>query len=214
MQVGREIHGCREDTLVLFTFGFTVKLLPPFAYVVQFGVEVYKDFNLLAVLVEFIAGGCIDSCRVFSERNILSASLFHSCRACYQFFDVEACNGDGQQTYRGEYGETAAYVIGDNERFVSFIVCGNACCAFLGVCNGNDHLFGHLLAALVFALFFQQAEGQSRFGSGSRFGNIDDTEFLVFQIFGKLVQIIFTDVVSCIQNNRTGLLVLQPCETV
>ena len=45
----------------LFTFGFTVKLLPPFAYVVQFGVEVYKDFNLLAVLVEFIAGGCIDS---------------------------------------------------------------------------------------------------------------------------------------------------------
>ena len=79
-------------------------------------------------------------------------------------FDVEACNGDGQQTYRGEYGETAAYVIGDNERFVPFIVCSNACCAFLGICNGNDHLFGHLLAALVFALLFQQAEGQSRFG--------------------------------------------------
>ena len=43
VQVGGEIYGSREDTLVFLTFGFTIKLLPPFAYVVQFGIVVYSS---------------------------------------------------------------------------------------------------------------------------------------------------------------------------
>jgi len=40
------LDGLRENTLVVFTFGFSVKLFPPFTYVVQFRAEVDKDSKL------------------------------------------------------------------------------------------------------------------------------------------------------------------------
>ena len=38
-------------------------VLPPFAYVVQFGIVVYEDFNFLTVLVELVTRSCIDGSR-------------------------------------------------------------------------------------------------------------------------------------------------------
>ena len=98
---------------------FTVKLFPPFAYVVQFGVEVYKDFNLLAVLVEFIAGGCIDSCRVFSERNILSASFSMAAAPATSFSMSKPATAMGSRPTGVSTEKRAPIRYRDNERFVN-----------------------------------------------------------------------------------------------
>ena len=187
VQVGGEIYGSREDTLVFLTFGFTIKLLPPFAYVVQFGIVVYEDFNFLTVLVELVTRSCIDGSRIFCKRNIFSTSLFHGNCTCNQFLNVETCYCDGQQAYRSQYGETSAHVIGDDEGFVAFVVGRYAGSALFGIGDGNDNLLCHILAALVFALLFQQTERQGRFSGSTGFGDVDNTEFLVFQVFGKLI---------------------------
>ena len=167
MQVGREVYGGGEDTFVFFAFGLAVKLFPPFAHVVQLGVEVYENFNLFTVPVELVAGSGIDGGRVLGKRNIFAASLFHDCCTGHQLVDVETCHCDGQQAYRSQYREAAAYVVGDDEGFITFVVGRYTGCAFLGVCDGYDYFLCHVLAALVFALLLQEAESQGCFGGGS-----------------------------------------------
>lgn len=75
VQVCREVYCCREDTFVVFSFRFSVKLLPPFTHVVQFRTEVYKNFYLLSTFIQFIAGSGIDCCGIFRKRNLGSTSL-------------------------------------------------------------------------------------------------------------------------------------------
>ena len=151
----------------------------------QFRTEVDEDFDLLSVSVQFITGSSIDSSRVFCKRNVCATCFFHVGSAGNQLLNVEPGNSNRQQTDRSQYRETSAYIIGDDECFVTFLVGSNTCCTFLGVCYSYDYLFCSFFAALVFALFLQQAEGKRSFGSSSRFGDIDNTEFLVFQILSQ-----------------------------
>ena len=180
----------------------------------QFRAEVDKDFNLLALSVQFVAGSSVDSRRVFCKRNVRTACLFHIGSTGNQLLNVESGNCDRQQTNRSEHRETSAYVVRNDKCLVSFFVGSHTCSTFLGVCHGNDDFLGGFFAALVFTLLFQQTESKSGFGSRSRFGDIDNTEFLVFQIFGQFIQIVFADVMSSIDHDRSSFLVLQPCETV
>ena len=90
-------------------------MVPPFAYVVQFGIVVYEDLNFLIVLLELVTRICIDGSRIFCKRNMFSTSLFHGNCTCNQFLNVETCYCDGQQAYRSQYGETSAHVIGDED---------------------------------------------------------------------------------------------------
>ena len=116
VKVGREVHGCREDTFVVLTFRLTVKLLPPFAHIVQLRMVVDEDFNLLAILcIQGIAHCCIHSRRVLHEGHVRGSQLLHRGSSLHQFFDVITGSGDGKQTHRSQYGEASAYVVGDDE---------------------------------------------------------------------------------------------------
>ena len=128
--------------------------------------------------------------------------------------DVEAGHGNRQQAYGSEYGETSAHIVGDDEALVSFRISRGTGGTFLGIGYGHDDFASHVLAALVFALLFQQAESQSRFGGRAALGNIDDTEFLVGQVSAHFGQIVFADVVSGKQDDRVLLIVQQPLEAV
>jgi len=213
MKVCREIYRCREDTLIVFSFRFSVKLFPPFAYIVQFRAEVNEDFDLLAISVQLIAGSSINS-RVFSKCNVRSAYFFHIGSTGNQFVNIKSGYCDRQQTNRSQYRETSAYVVRDDKCFISFFVSCNTGSTFFSVRHSNDYFLCSFFTALIFTLLFQQTESKSSFGSSSWFRNIDDTEFLIFQIFSQFVQIIFADIVSCIDHDRSRFLFLQPSEAV
>ena len=53
-----------------------------------------KDFNLLALSVQFVAGSSVDSRRVFCKRHVRTACLFHIGSTGNQFVDVESGNCD------------------------------------------------------------------------------------------------------------------------
>ena len=187
VQVGGEVHGGGEDAFVLLALGFAVQLLPPFADIMQFRVEVHEDFNFLAVLVELVACGGIEGGRILGKRNVLAASLLHGYGTGHQLLDVESGHGDGQQAHGGQYREASAYVVGDDERLVAFLVGRGAGSALLGVGDGYDDLTGRFLATLVFALLLQEAEGQGCLRGCSGLGYVDDAELLALQVFGQLV---------------------------
>ena len=214
VEVCWEIYRCREDTFIVFSFRFSVKLFPPFAYIVQFWAEVNEDFDLLTISVQLIAGSSVDSSRVFSKCNVRTTYFFHVGSTGNQFVDIESGHCNRQQTNRSQDRETSAYVIGDDECFVSFFVGCYTGSTFLGIRHGNDYFLCSFFAALIFTLLLQQTESKSCFSSSSWFRDIDDTEFLVFQIFSQFVQIIFADIVSCIDHDRSCFLFLQPSEAV
>ena len=93
--------------------------------------------------------------------------FFHVGGTGHELCDVETGHGNRQQAYGSEYGETSAHIVGDDKALVSFLVSRGTGGTFLGIGYGHDDFAGHVLAALVFALLFQQAESQSRFSCGS-----------------------------------------------
>ena len=88
----------------------------------QFRTEVDEDFDLLSVSVQFITGSSIDSSRVFCKRNVCATCFFHVGSTGNQLLNVEPGNSNRQQTDRSQYRETSAYIIGDDECFVTFLV--------------------------------------------------------------------------------------------
>ena len=49
MQIGGQIHACREQALVVLTFALTEQLLPPLTYIMNSGLVVRQDLNTLAL---------------------------------------------------------------------------------------------------------------------------------------------------------------------
>ncbi len=75
-------------------------------------------------------------------------------------------------------------------------------------------MFCFFFADCVFQLLLQHTECQGRLCCCSRFGYVNQTELFTFQYFTQLIQIIFTDILSGIENNRVLTVRLQPVETV
>ena len=72
-----------------------------------------------------------------------------------------------------------------------------------------------LFADLIFQLLLQHTERQSRFGCRTGLGDIDDTKLFVLQYFTQFIQIILSDVVTCIEQNRVlAIGCVQPVEAV
>ena len=180
----------------------------------QFGVEVNQNLNLLTLLVELVARSGVDGSRILLEGNIGATLLLHGSCSSHQGTDVVAGHGDGQQAYRGQYRESATHVVGDDEGLVALLVGRYASCTLLGVGHSHDYTTSLLLTTLAFTLFAQQAEGQSRLGSRTRLGDIDDTKFLILQVVGQFIQIVLADVVTCEENDRTILLFAQPGKAI
>ena len=104
--------------------------------------------------------------------------------------------------------------MGDNERFVGLIVWSKGWWGFVGMCKGKDEVFGDVVGGLVLGLVFEEGEGERGLGSGWGFGNIDEREFVVFQILGKVVEIMLRDVVWWIENKGGGVVVVEGWESV
>ena len=215
VEVGGEVDGCGEDAFVLLALALAVELFPPLADVVEFGVVVGEDFDFLAALVEGVAHGGVDGAGVLAEGGAYGGGLLHGYGALHEGFDVEPGHGDGQEAYGGEHGEAAAHVVGDDEAGVAFLVGRGAGCAAAGVGDGYDDFAGHFLAALVFALFLEEAEGEGGLGGRTGFGYVDHAEVLVLEVFGQLGEVVFADVVSGIDEHGVVLLAgHEPGETV
>ena len=215
VEVGSEVAGSREDTLLVLALALAIELLPPLSEVVQLRLEVAYDLDLLASLcVECLTCGSIDGSRVLVESHVLAASLLHVDSTSNELLYIEASHGDRQQTYWSQYREATTHVVGDDEALVALLVSASACSTLLGVGNGHDDILGLVLATLVLALLLQEAESQGSLGSGTRLRDVDDTKFLVLQVCSQLVEVVLTDVVSCEEDGRVLLVCYEPCERV
>ena len=80
--------------------------------------------------------------------------------------------------------------------------------------NGYNHVFSLFFATLSLALLLEQTEGEGCFGGCARLRDVDNTKFLVFQILGELIQIVFTNIVASKENGGVLLIVHQPCKSI
>ena len=104
MKVCREIYRCGEDTLIIFSFRFSVKLFPPFAYIVQFRAEVNKMAELGTQLAH-VDGG-VPNMRIvlpeLSEYNIGGLLYFFekACGISGYLLGVNPFNQPGVEAYK------------------------------------------------------------------------------------------------------------------
>ena len=215
MQVGGEVAGGGEDTLVVLAFTLAVELLPPLAHEVELGLVVDENLDLLAgLLVECVAHGSILGGDILGKGSVDAAGLLHILGTAHETCDVESGTGDGQQTHRCEHREAATHIVGDDEAGVALLVGAGAGGTALGIGHGHDDLTCHLLATLLLALALEQTEGEGGLGGGTRLGDIDDTELLVFQIIGEFGQVVFADVVACKEDGGVLCVAQQPGKRV
>ena len=181
----------------------------------ELGLKVSQDLNLLASLqIKGIAYGCIEGAEVVLYIDLSCCSFFHAAGTGNELVNIKTGASNGQQTYWGEYRKASAYVVGNDVALVSFFVGCNAGCALFGIGNGYDDFACILFATLVFTLLAEQTESKGGFGGGARFGDVDDSKFLIFQIIAKFIKVVFTNVVSCEKNVGVFTLIGEPLKTI
>ena len=168
----------------------------------KLGLVVYENLNLLAVSIEGVTCSCIYSSNVLLKGNLRSCSSFHVSSTLHECLDVEARDSDGQQTYRSEYRETTTYIIGDDEALVTLVVGSCACSTSLSICNSNDYFASHLDATLVLTLLLEQAESESGLCGCTRLRDVDNTKLFVLEELGEFEEVVFADIVTCIDDSR------------
>ena len=168
----------------------------------QLGVEVDENLGLLARAVNGVADGGILCGEVLLGRHVDARLFLHVLCAAHQGFDVMSGHGDRQQTYRRQHRETAAYVVGNNERLVALFGSQAAERAFPGVGHGHDATLRLGFAAVFLKHGLQQTERESGLGRGARFGDVDDAELLALQELHEVGQVVLADVVAGIDHVR------------
>src|SRR5699024_9107060 len=106
--------GCREDTLLVFSFALTVELFPPLRYIVKARLIVCQNLYCLALAEQDVADRRILHCIVLCK-IILKCSLSSRCSTFHQLVDVSSAYSDRKQTYCCEHGETSSHVIRHNK---------------------------------------------------------------------------------------------------
>ena len=106
----------------------------------------------------------------------------------HQCIDINTRNCDGQKTYCGQYRETSANIIRNNEGLVPGIGRKLLKCATFAV-GGYENTFS---CAILTVLFFQKcaenAECNGRFGSGTRLGNNVNANVATFAKCENLIE--------------------------
>ncbi len=202
VEVGGEVDGCGEDALVVLALALAVELLPPFCEVVESGVVVDENLDLLAGAVEGVACGGIYLGALVgtAEYGLLALAC-----ALHQGLDVVAGHGDGEQAHGGEHGEAAAHVVGDDVGLVAFLVGQRAECAALGVGDGHDALAAVSWPSGSLELLLEQAEGDGGLCGGAALADDDDAETLALQIGLQLGQVVLADVLAGEYDLRLGV---------
>ena len=152
---------------MLLALAFSVKLLPPLSEIMELRIVVHENLYLLAGIVEGVAClgvkqgdvGIVRFCR----------SRFHSLCTADELADVESSNGNRQQAYRGEYGETSAHVVWNDVCSIALLGSELAERALMLVGDGNDMLRCVFLAFLSLKHLLEQTESDCRFCRSTRF---------------------------------------------
>ena len=210
VEVGGKVHSGGEDAHTVLALTLAVELLPPFVHEVEFRLEVHEDFNLLSGTIEGVAhGGILRGHIVF-----VGALCFHVGCPLDEGVDVETGAGDREQTHGGEHREAAAHVVGDDERGVALLRCGDAGSTFLGIGHGHDDFLCHFLATLLLTLLLEQAESERSFSGRAALGDVDDAEFAAAEVVAEFVEIVFADVVTGKEDDRIFAIVGEPLKLV
>ena len=165
-------------------------------------------------MVEGVAGGCIDGGGVLVEGHGGGCGGLHVTCSLDEGGDIEAGACDGEESDGCEDGETASYIVGDDEGCVAFFVGCGACSALMGVGDGDDDAACLIEAALLLALLLEQTEGEGCLGGGAGLGDIDDSEAAGLEEVGELGEVVFADIVASEEDGGVRAIVGEPLEGV
>ncbi len=192
VQVGGQIHACREDTFLILALGLAVKLFPPLGNIVCAGLVVRQNLNHFALSQQDIAQRRVFHSIVLLERSF-QRHLPAFRRAFHQFVDIRAGHRNGKQTYRRQYGKTSAHIVGHHKALVAFLIRqilkGSSCL----VGSGVNSLRRTFLAVFLLCHFFEYAERDCRFRSRAGLGDHVDGEILVPDHVDQVLNISRTD---------------------
>ena len=119
-----------------------------------------------------------------------------------------------QQAHGSQHREASAHVVGNDERRVALVVGERLQRAARLVGDGHDAFGGFLLAVTLFDLGFDQAEGDGRFGRGSRLGDDDRGDRVLLHGFEQFVGVILRDVLACEHHDGFRPLLVQELERI
>ena len=180
----------------------------------EFRLEVNQYFSLLAIGIESVAHGSVLFSRVFCKRHFRCSEFLHVGSTLHKCFNVKTGTSNGQQTYRCEHRETAAYIVGNDKALIAFLVSGHACSTLLGISNSHNHLACHFNAALLLALLAQQAESQSSLGSSTTLRDVDHAKFATLQVGCQLVKIVLANIVTSKEHDGIFAIIGKPFKAV
>ena len=201
VEVGGEVDSGGEEAAVVLALALAVELLPPLANVVQLGVEIGQDLDLLALAIERLAGGGVAQGGVTVEGHVGADGALHLDGATDEGADVDAGHGDGQQPDGREDGVSSADVVRDDVGLVSLAVSQRAEGAPGTVGHGHDALLSGRGADVLLEQAAEDAESDGRLGRGAGFGDIDDTEVASTEQVAKLAEVILADLVAGVEDD-------------
>ena len=207
VQVGRQRDARREDALALLALALAVELFPPLVDILQFRLVGTQDFDLLASVVEDVAHGGVDGCRILLESDAFGRGLLHLLRTADESRDVHAGDGQRQQPHGGQHREASAHIVGNDERRVSLLRGERLQRPARLVGDGHDALRSLLLAVTLLDLGLYEAERDGRLGRRARLRNHDGGDRMLLQRGEQFGGVILRNVLSG-ENDRGVLLLL------
>ena len=198
MQVGSEIGAGGENAFAFLAFAFAEKLFPPFPEIEQAGFEIGQQFHFFALLhIQVLAEERVLGGYVAGPVQFFGAEQFlHALSALGQFPDVDARQGQGEQSDRGQHRIAASYVVRHDKGGVAFLVGQGLQRAFFLVGDNRDPLAGFLFAVFLFDMFADQAEGDGRLSGRPGFGNDADGIVIMVQGRKQFTVVVFAELVA------------------
>ncbi len=214
VEVGGEVGASGEDALAVFAFRLAIELFPPLGEIVELRLEVDEDLGALAVAVEYVACGSVYACGVLLEGYGACGSDLHILCALEELLDVETCDGDWEEAYGSEDGETAAYIVWYDKSLVTLLSSERAESALGLVGDGHDAFLGLGFADLLLELLFEETEGYGWLCGGAALRDDDDTEVLALEEFKEVGGVVLADILACVEDDGGLAVGLEVVEAV
>ena len=195
MQIRRQIHSRRENSLLILALAFTIKLLPPLGNIMEAGLIVGHDLDLLSLPQQNIAH------RRIHKRGILLIFRFQRLLsgrrgALHQPVDVRTAYRDRQKSYSRQDGEPSSYIIRHHKGLIALFI-GQIFKRSLRLIRGCiDPLIGLFPAILADQHFLEHTECDGRLRCRAGLGNNIDGKILALQNILEILDIFTADAVS------------------
>ncbi|MNV34643.1 hypothetical protein D3C71_1260700 [compost metagenome] len=88
VKVCREVNRCRENPFIVFAFTFTIKLFPPFGYIVKRRLIVHENFSNFTFAIQSVTNCSILIAGIFGQVRI-AVFLGSVSRTLHHFFNID-----------------------------------------------------------------------------------------------------------------------------